>query len=238
MGLPPEQAEQAKKGGTVENPGGNVDMLYSVRRWGWAAATGLALAVLMSAPTWAAGVPDFTQYGFPDVVAKTTVTPTAAATLTAGDITVKIPAGAFSTPVTFELLENQNSYWQAKAPAGQDVLANFAFKVINTSTGQLVGAFNAPVMFTLTDSAVSPHSTYYDISTTGTFTANPIPPTIVGDQLSHPIKAAVVGWAVTSPAAPTTPTTGLPVLPVMASGAGLLALGLYLALGRTRRAAS
>jgi len=197
-------------------------------------AAGL-LTVGASAVAWAQTVPDLSQAGFPTVVAQETITPTQAATVTAGDISIQIPAGAFTAPVKFELLEGSNATWQAKAPSGQQVIANFAFKVVNSQTGQLVGTFAKPVVFTLTNPAVGPASKYWNITPAGAMVANPIPPTISGDTLSHPITAALVGWAVTSPAAATTVSTGLPLAPVMGGGLVLAAAGFYL-LRRPRRA--
>jgi hypothetical protein len=200
-----------------------------------AAAGTAALLMGASAMAAAATVPDFTQHGFAQVVAQKSIQPGQAATLTAGDITVQVPAGAFATPVQFDLLEGSNAAWQAKAPAGQTVIANFAFKVVNPANGQLVGTFQKPVLFTLTNPKVGPASVYYNVTPTGAFVKNPIPAKIVGDQLSHPIAAALVGWAVTSPAAATTVATGLPLAPVMGVGAALALAGAYLVV-RPRKA--
>ncbi|MCL8209328.1 MAG: hypothetical protein K6V97_14860 [Actinomycetia bacterium] len=188
-----------------------------------------------AAAAWAQTVPDLSQDGFPTVAAQQTVSPNQAATVTAGDITIRIPAGTFSTPVQFELLEGSNATWQAKAPAGQKVIANFAFKVVNSETGELVGTFAKPVVFTLTNPAVGPASKYWNITPAGAMVTNPVAPTISGDTLSHPITAALVGWAVTSPAAATSVSTGLPLAPVMGGGLALAAAGLYL-LRRPRHA--
>lgn len=188
-----------------------------------------------SAVAWAQTVPDLSQDGFPTVAAQQTIGPNQAATVTAGDISIQIPAGAFTSPVQFELLEGSNSTWQAKAPAGQQVIANFAFKVVDSQTGQLVGTFAKPVVFTLTNAAVGPASKYWNITPAGAMVANPVAPTISGDTLSHPITAALVGWAVTSPAAATTVSTGLPLAPVMGGGLALAAVGFYL-LRRPRHA--
>lgn len=211
-----------------------VDTTGAKRTWSrlagsLAALAGLGLLLTATIPAFAATVPDFSQYGFPTVVAQASVSPSAPTTITAGSMTVTIPAGTFTSPVTFQILDNQNSYWQAKAPAGQTVIANFAFRVMNTSTHQLVGAFNGPVMIKITNQRIVPSSVYDNVSTTGSLSVNPIPATIVGDTLTHPIKAAVVGWVITSPtAAATSPVTGLPLLPVMTVGVFLVGLGIYL----------
>lgn len=203
-------------------------------------AAGLACAAV-STPTMAAsnsvtaGVDLMANGEFPNVVASATVSPTQPATLQAGGITVQIPAGAFATPVVFRLVENSNAYWQAKAPAGQTVLTNFAF-VVKTESGQLVEAFKKPVLFSYTNPAVGPKSEYWNLTAQGKFAPNPIPPKITGDTLTHPIAGAVVGWAVTSPAPATTPATGLPLAPIMAGGAAAVALGAYLALRRPQEA--
>ncbi len=183
-----------------------------------------------------AQVPDFTQHGFPQVVASTTLAMGAAGSLSYGGMTVQIPAGAFDCAVKFELLQGPIATFQA--PAGQNVIADFAFRVIETATGRLIGTFQKPVTFTLQSSAVSHRSIYYNVSTSGMLTPNPVPATISGTTLSHPIPVAMVGWAVTSPAASvagaTTPSTGIPVLPFAA--AGILAIGGGVLLLRRARA--
>lgn len=171
--------------------------------------------------------PDFTQHGFPTVVASTSFTPGQAATVSYNGISVAIPGTTFTAPVTFQLLEGPLSAFSAKAPAGQTPVADFAFRVINPATGALIGTFNGAVKATVTNSQINQHSLYEDISTTGAYSTNPIAPTISGDVLTHPIKAATVGWVVTSPTVPaaTSPVTGLPIAPVVAVGAGLMGLG-------------
>lgn len=62
-----------------------------------------------------------------------------------------IPAGTFRDAVKFELLEGPVSNFQKKVPPGQTVFADFAFRVVDTATGQLVGTFQKPVAFTPTD---------------------------------------------------------------------------------------
>lgn len=204
----------------------------ALRRSGLLAAGLLAAAVLVAPAAGAASPPDFTQYGFPTVVAQTNLAAGAGGSLTYGPISVQIPTGAFTDPVTFELLEGPVANFQKNAPAGTTVISDFAFKVVDTTTNTLVGAFSKPVVFTLTSPSVNAKSQYYNISTAGVFTLNPIPATISGTTLTHPIAAAGVGWAVTSPAAAvsnaTTPSTGIPVLPIVGTGFIVLAAGVFL----------
>ncbi|MHB8613884.1 MAG: hypothetical protein ACYDAL_15900 [Candidatus Dormibacteraceae bacterium] len=127
-------------------------------------------------PSYPAG---FTAHGFAKVVATTKVTPGQAATLTSGEITILIPATAFATPVTFQLLEGDNSYWQTYAPQGQTVIANFAFRAIDDSTNQIVAKFSAPVVFVLNDPQVNAKTLYEDTTPSDPpkVEPNPIAPT-------------------------------------------------------------
>ncbi|MDA8193518.1 MAG: hypothetical protein M0Z53_05930 [Thermaerobacter sp.] len=177
-----------------------------------------------------AAAPDFSQSGFSSVIASANFTPGQAATVSANGISVAIPANAFNIPVTFQLLQGPIQHFVANAPSGQTPVTDFAFRVMDSATNTLVGAFNAPVMATITNSQINLKSQYEDISTTGAYAANPIAPVIKGDVMTHPIKAAAVGWVVTSPsvAAATSPVTGLPIAPVVAAGAGLLLTGIAL----------
>ncbi|SMC03606.1 hypothetical protein SAMN00768000_1171 [Sulfobacillus thermosulfidooxidans DSM 9293] len=195
--------------------------------------TTLSHAIKADTVAWAVAdptVPDFTQHGFPNVIAKTTFTPGQATSVSANGITVDIPANTFSTPVTFELLQGPIANFTANAPSSQAPVTDFAFKVINNQTGALVGKFNAAVIAKITNSQINSASKYWDITPSGTYQANPIAPTITGDTLSHPIDAAAVGWVITSPAVhqATSPVTGLPIAPILGGGAVMVLAGLYL----------
>ncbi|MDA8334964.1 MAG: hypothetical protein M0Z41_08265 [Peptococcaceae bacterium] len=183
-------------------------------------------------------VPDFTRLGFPTVVAQARVTPATGAVLHAGNVTVAVPAGAVSAGVDFQLLEGPVAAFQSKAPPGQKVLSDFAFKVVGANGG-LVAAFGKPVIYTLTSSRVQKGSVYWNVLPSGKWVVNPVPAGIVpGKQLRHGILAAPVGWVVTSPVAlvtgATAPVTGLPLGPVLLAGLGLLALGAILLAARRR----
>jgi len=177
-------------------------------------------------------VPDFTQHGFPHVVASADLAAGAAGSVQYGGISVKIPQGAFPQAVKFELLQGSASTFQATAPAGETVVSNFALRVVDSATGQLIGTFSKPVTVTVSQSGIDSASTYDNVTAAGQIMPNPIPAKISGDVLTHPIPAAMVGWVVLSRAATvrgaTSPTTGIPILPLVGSGALLIAAGVLL----------
>ena len=188
----------------------------------------VVLSPAASVPT----VPDFTQHGFPTVVAATDLAAGASGSVHYGPMDVTVPQGAFNSAVTLELLQGPVSSFQAKAPAGERVVTDFALRVVDKATGQLVGTFLKPVGFTLTQSGVDSSSVYDNVTPTGQIVPNPVPAKITGDVLTHPIPAAMVGWVVlgratTVPAA-TSPTTGVPVLPIVGLGVALIGVGALL----------
>ena len=143
----------------------------------------------------------FTAHGFPKVVATARVTPGQAATLTSGEMTIKIPATAFDQPVTFQLLQGDNAYWQQYAPQGQTVIANFAFRAIDDSSNQIVAKFKAPVVFVLDDPQVNAKTLYENTTPTNppSVGPNPVAPAITGQVLKHGNVGAPVGWLVANP---------------------------------------
>ncbi len=176
--------------------------------------------------------PSSGQHGFPSVVASTDLAAGAGGSVRDGPITVVVPQGAFSEAVKFQLLEGPAATFQTMAPAGETVVSDFALRVVDSATGQLVGTFLKPVTFTLKQSGVSSASVYDNVTPPGQVVPNPVPAKITGDVLTHPITAAMVGWVVLSRATTvpgaTSPTTGIPVLPVVGLGAVLIAAGVLL----------
>lgn len=142
---------------------------------------------------------DFTQHGFPTIIAKTAFQPGQAITLGIPNLRVAIPANAFNIPVTVELLQGRVSTFAKTVPSGQSIVTDFALKVVDPATQNLVGTFNAPVIAAITSPNITKKSLYLNVSATGAITSNPIPPTIQGRRLTHPIAAAAVGWLVTTP---------------------------------------
>ncbi len=161
----------------------------------------------------AVGAPDFTQYGFPTVLASQVITPGKAYTITADVYTVVIPDGAFDIPVKFDLLTGNPSSFAA--PSGETPEFAFAFRVQNARmSGQTIGKFYKPLMLTIESPKIVAGSKYYNASTNAALTENPTGLKVSAGMLQHPIAGAPVGWVVTSPAAApaagatATPTTG------------------------------
>lgn len=203
---------------------------------------GTAFAMVTSVGTatvFAAGTTsvDFQTHGFPTIVAKAMIPAGQGATIQIGSAAVTVPTGAFRDPVEFEVLEGPLSSFAAHAPSEQTPVFDFAFQVVDQKTHALVVAFNKPVVFSYTNASVNAHSSYYNISPTGTYTLNPVKATISGDTLKHGIAGAPVGWVITSPAAAvaqtTSPVTGLPFADwVMVGAALILGGGVLLAIRR------
>lgn len=165
--------------------------------------TTLTHKILADAVGWAivnpAAAPDFTQHGFSTVAATTSFVPGTASILSAGGVNIQIPANAFNIPVTVELLQGSASSFQSSVPSGDAAVTAFALKVADPATNQLVPTFSAPVTARITSSQIGQTSQYLDVAPNGAISANPIPATISGTTLTHPIKAATVGWVVASP---------------------------------------
>jgi hypothetical protein len=185
----------------------------------------------------ATGPADFTQFGYPTVAASVTFTPGQAATLTAGNQQVVLPADFISKTVTFELLTGDASYWQPLLESddqGRPILAAWAFRVTDVATNQRVGRFDKPVQWSVTDSRVGDGSSVYNTTAANppVITENSTPGTVTGTTFAHPFGGAGVGWLALGPApAPGMPRTGNPgaewgMWLVLLAGLTLVAAGL------------
>ncbi|MHB8293479.1 MAG: hypothetical protein ACYDH5_02370 [Acidimicrobiales bacterium] len=166
------------------------------------AACGSSSTSSSSTSTTAKALPaGLTKYGYSTVKASVKLSPGKAAKVHSGNISVHIPKKAVPEAATFQLLEGTNSYWQAYAPHGQKVVANFAFRVVNSSTGQLITTFKAPIVVRVRSKAITAASKYWNTTAASppAVKANPVPPKIKGHVLTHGNKLDPVGWLVTSP---------------------------------------
>ncbi|MEH7377770.1 MULTISPECIES: hypothetical protein [Bacillaceae] len=143
---------------------------------------------------------DFTLLGFSKVVAERKIEAGAAAKLSHSGIKIQIPEGAFTHDVTFQVLEGDNSKFQKVAPSGETVIMNFAFRVIDLETGQIIDRFNnKQLTFSFKDKDINKGSIYYNFKGDGTIANNNAQSVIDGRTLTHPVGAAPVGWFITSP---------------------------------------
>lgn len=186
---------------------------------GLGASTLLLLSVLgLSIPAAAqtSTVPDLSQFGYPRVTASADFTPGQATTVAAGTQRVDLPADFMGKPVKFEFLEGDPASFAldlAPADQGKQLVAAFAFRVTDSSTGQLVGKFDKPVVYSITAPGITSDSEVYNTSPSNppAVTDNPTAPTIQGTTLSHSFGGAGVGWLIASPALPAgMPSTGAP----------------------------
>lgn len=142
---------------------------------------------------------DFTQNGFPKIVAEKKIEAGEAGKISHSGIKIDIPEGAFTTDVKFQVLEGDNHHFQANAPAGETVIMNFALRVIDLKTNEIIAKFNKPVMFSFKDRDVNQWSIYNNVTSDGKIAPNPLPAVIDGRTLTHVIAGAPVGWVITSP---------------------------------------
>lgn len=76
----------------------------------------------------ASAATDFTQFGFPHVVAKKEIKAGEAEKISHSGIKIEIPEGTFNHDVRLEVLEGDNHDFQANSPAGETVIMNFALE--------------------------------------------------------------------------------------------------------------
>ena len=171
-----------------------------------------AAVTLTAVPAYAASAPDFTTFGYPNVLTSMAIPAGQAATLTSGDITINVPAGAFANPVTFDLLGGSNASFQALVPSNKTVVDNFAFRVTDTTTNEIIGKFNAPVVAVITNSKINNKSQYLNTTNSSPLHVgdNPVAPLITGHTLKHGNGGAPVGWIVTSPVVAAAATSNQP----------------------------
>jgi hypothetical protein len=164
----------------------------------------------------AAGPPDMTQFGYPQVVGSVDYSPGTTQTIAAGTQQVVLPADFISKTVKFELLQGDPASFTASLPVtdqGRTIIVAWAFRVTDTSNNQLVARFDKPVQWSVTDPRIAEGSAVYNTSAANppVVTANSAPGVITGTTLSHPFGGAGVGWLVLGPpgAAQATATVGV-----------------------------
>ncbi len=202
--------------------------------------SGILLAVLAivgarSAAAQATGPADFTQFGYPTVAASVDFTPGTAATLTAGTQQVILPADFISKTVKFELLVGDASFFKpllAPDDAEHPIVAAWAFRVTDATTGARIGRFDKPVQWSVTDPRIGEGSAVYNTSAANppVITDNSVPGTVTGTTLAHTFGGAGVGWLALGTIQPVVAPVGMPVTGSPWPAEGLAGLALLAAL--------
>jgi len=123
--------------------------------------------------------------------------------VTAGALRADLPADLISKPIKFELLTGDNATFQPVA-GGRTVIGNYAFRVTDPATNQLVATFDSgkAVTVSFTGAAVRSDTAILNVSPTNPLTAvlNTGANTIEGQAIKHSFGGTTVGWLVVNPA--------------------------------------
>lgn len=145
--------------------------------------------------------PDFAGYGFPRVAATQAFVPGVESTINATNITLTLPANMYTEPLIFELLVSDPESWQACMPAGQLVIAPYAYRARESVTSKPVGRFDNPVSAAITHPRISASAKYWITTSTDPPTADVSSSgiSVEGSTLRVPNGTARRGWFVTVP---------------------------------------
>lgn len=81
--------------------------------------------------------------------------------------------GAFVHDVTFQVLEGDNKTFQRVTPTGETVIMNFAFRVIDLKTNEIISSFNNKALtFSFKDKDINKGSIYYNYKIDGRIANN------------------------------------------------------------------
>ncbi|HUW24353.1 MAG TPA: hypothetical protein VMW04_01865 [Patescibacteria group bacterium] len=144
---------------------------------------------------------DIAGFGFNKGIAAQEVPQGEEAQISAEGLQVKIPPGGFNYPMTFEILQGENDFFQDGNLGNRQVIFNFAFRVRNHQNNRLVGKFPRPVSVSITLPENSSKVEVWEVELTR-------PPTIsqsakpfeqTGNSLKIQVDNAEVGWLIVIP---------------------------------------
>jgi hypothetical protein len=144
---------------------------------------------------------DIAGFGFDKGIAAQEVSQGEEAQISAESLQVKIPAGGFNYPITFEILQGENDFFQDGTLGNRQVIYNFAFRVRNHQNNRLVGKFPRPVSVSITLPENSSKVEVWEVELTR-------PPTIsqsskpfeqAGNTLKIQVDNPAVGWLIITP---------------------------------------
>lgn len=151
---------------------------------------------------------DIAGFGFNKGIAAQEVSQGSEAQISSEGLQVKIPSGGFNYPITFEILQGENDYFQGGTLGNRQVVFNFAFRVRNHQNNRLVGKFPRPVSVSITLPENSSKVEVWEVELTR-------PPTIsqsskpfeqTGNTLKIQVDNAAVGWLIISSSATSSET--------------------------------
>ncbi len=144
---------------------------------------------------------DIAGFGFSKGIAAEEVSQGKEAQISAENLQIKIPSGGFNYPITFEVLQGENDFFQDGNLGERQVIYNFAFRVRNHQNNRLVGKFPRPVSVTITLPSSPSQAEVWEVELTR-------PPTIgqsakefeqTGNILKIQVDNPTVGWLITIP---------------------------------------
>jgi hypothetical protein len=143
---------------------------------------------------------DIAGFGFTTGIAAKEIAAGQAAQVSNHNLKVDIPQGAFSSTITFEILQGQNSYFQSETPTGRIIITNFAFRIRNHTTNKLIADFKRPVLVTviLPDDATDVEVWKVELTHPPRIVSNKGKSEIGDKTLMLQADSATTGWIITS----------------------------------------
>ncbi len=141
------------------------------------------------------------MYGFPKIAGEAMFTPGQESKITSGDVSIIIPKDMYTEPLKFELLLGDEKLWQACVPDNKVVIAPYAYRITDPSTGKLIGRVDKPVSMSVTDPRIASNAEYWSTSAANPPTAqlSSAKPQMSGATFKVDNGSARVGWFVTVP---------------------------------------
>ncbi len=144
---------------------------------------------------------DIAGFGFSKGIAAQEVSQGKDAQISAESIQAKIPPGGFNYPITFEILQGENDFFQGGTLGGREVIYNFAFRVRNHQNNRLVGKFPRPVAVSINLPGNPSQIEVWEVELTRppTIGQTSKPFEITDNILKIQIDNPTVGWLITAP---------------------------------------
>lgn len=142
---------------------------------------------------------DFALHGFPRVAVSQRFTPGVESSISASAITLVMPADMYTEPLDFELLVGEEMAWVPCVEDKLAVVAPYAYRVTEPTTGKRIGRFDKPVSVSISDPRIVEGAAYWLTSADHppTVQESSNKPEVVGSVLRVTNGGARAGWFVT-----------------------------------------